>query len=84
MTIRGELAAWAIARHPCIRQITEIRTHDAIMRIAGAAPRWRAHSDHGRMAMLWVGLPPPRIIVGRWRPKLDHLSGLCLTRPGEG
>jgi hypothetical protein len=58
--------ARAIARHPCIRRIAEIRTHDAVMRIAGAAPGRRAHSQPRR-----DGHVRGRVAAtsDRWRPK---------------
>ena len=34
-----------IAPRPCIRSIHEDRNHDAVMRIGGEAPGWRAHSS---------------------------------------
>ena len=42
----------AKAPRPCIRRIAAIRTHDAVMRIGGKAPRWRFPFSPARMEIM--------------------------------
>ena len=69
-------------REPSRRRLvfggSEDPDHDAVMRIRGEAPRWRAHSPCGTKAMRYVGLPPPRTVIGSSRRLGSQLPTSCL------
>ena len=50
--LRGTCQRDARAPQPCIRRIAAIRTHDAVMRIGGKAPRWRFPFSPARMDIM--------------------------------
>jgi hypothetical protein len=46
--------------------------HEAVIRFDGEAPRQRAHSADGIVAMELFGPPPPRFVIGGSSQKRDR------------
>ena len=62
---RGARHRARVARHELVFGRPRRSHHDAVMRMGGETPRGEPILNHGAMAIVHVGLPPPRAVVYR-------------------